>query len=469
MKTLFCLFIAFAAVWYAAPACSQGVPSAPDRPNVILVFIDDMGYGDLSVTGNDRVKTANLDRLAAEGTLFTQFYVNSPICSPSRTAITTGTYPSRWGIHSYLNSREKNRERDMADYLDPRAPTLARALKTAGYATAHFGKWHMGGGRDVGDAPLITEYGFDESLTSFEGLGDRYLWRDGLNEQSAALGRGKIEWTDKHLMTKHYVDRAIDFMRRHQDEPFYINVWPNDVHDAHVPAPGAAEKYAGVARNEYEKAFFAVLEEMDRQLGRLFEEIHRMGLSEKTIILVTSDNGPTDWPKYYNEGVEPPGSTGPFYGRKWSLYEGGIRMPLIAWGPGRTPAGRVDDETVMAAIDLFPSIASLAGAELPCDGRLDGVDMSPAFRGKPTERLAPIFWYYPNDLKPGNPDFVTPKLAVRFGRWKLLVEADGAGAQLFDLENDPGERQNLADREPALRDLLQEKVIAWHKTLPLRQ
>lgn len=442
-----------------ADAAAHG-PTASDPPNIIVVFIDDMGYGDLGVTGNRRSETPNIDRLAREGTRFTQFYVNSPICSPSRVALTTGHYPSRWEIDSFLASRKRNRERGLANFLSLDAPTLPRALQQAGYATAHYGKWHMGGGRDVGEAPLITEYGFDESLTSFEGLGDRYLWEDGLNRRSAELGRGEITWTEKYEMTRVYVDHAIDFIRRHQDEPFYVNVWPNDVHDRHVPRPELMEKYAGIARNEYEQRFFAVLDDMDRQLGRLFDEVDRLGLAENTLIVFTSDNGPTDWPKYYNEGVEPPGSTGPFFGRKWSLYEGGIRMPLIARWSGTVPAGRVDTTTVMAAMDLVPSLASLAGAEYPA---VDGVEMSDALLGEPQKRLDPIFWYYPNDLEPGNPDYISPKLAVRDGKWKLLVEEDGTGAELYDLENDPGEATNLLYRHPEIAALLKEKVLSWHE------
>jgi len=148
----------------------NGAASGRERhPNIVFIFIDDMGYGDLSCTGNRDVQTTNLDKLAAEGIRLTQFYVNSPICSPSRVACTTGQYPARHLINSYLNSRETNRRRGMADDLDPQAPCLARAFQQAGYATAHFGKWHMGGGRDVGAAPLPQAYGFDESLVSFEG------------------------------------------------------------------------------------------------------------------------------------------------------------------------------------------------------------------------------------------------------------------------------------------------------------
>lgn len=449
-----------------AIACHGGAPSPPvpaagRAPNIIVVFVDDMGYGDLSSYGNTRAQTPNIDRLAREGMRFTQFYVNSPICSPSRVAITTGMYPSRFAINSFLDSRQRNRARGMPDFLPADAPTLARSLRAVGYATGHFGKWHMGGGRDVGDAPLPAEYGFDESLTSFEGLGDRYLWRDGLNEQSAELGRGRIEWTAKHEMTRHYVDRAIGFIGRNRDRPFYLNLWPNDVHDEHEPAPGRADQYRAVARDEYERRFFAVLEDMDRQLGRLFDEVRRLGLDERTIILLTSDNGPTDWPRYYRAGTVPPGSSAPFRGRKWSLYEGGIRMPLIVRWPGRVRAAVTDSASVFSAIDLVPTLAGLAGAPIPDETRLDGRDVSPAFLGRPVAQAAPIFWYYPNDIRPGNPAFLAPELAVRDGRWKLLLSAKGDRVELYDLVTDAAEQNSVAERHPDLVDSLRARLLAW--------
>ncbi|HEX6987677.1 MAG TPA: sulfatase-like hydrolase/transferase, partial [Planctomycetaceae bacterium] len=179
--------------------------AAAGRPNVVVVLIDDLGYGDFSCYGNERVETTNIDRLAAEGVRFTQYYAGAPICSPSRVAITTGQSPARWGVTSFLAERRLNERRGMEQWLDPSAPTLARMLSDAGYATGHFGKWHMGGQRDVGEAPLITEYGFDESLTQFEGLGDRVLatfetlYQDdggkrGLELGSEKLGRGNVTW-----------------------------------------------------------------------------------------------------------------------------------------------------------------------------------------------------------------------------------------------------------------------------------
>jgi len=452
-------------------------------PNIVIILADDMGYGDLSCYGNQAIKTVNIDRLAEEGVRLTQFYVNSPICSPSRVAVTTGMYPARWRINSFLNSRESNRKCDMADYLDPKAPTLARSLKQAGYATAHFGKWHMGGGRDVDDAPLPQEYGFDQSLVSFEGLGDRILIKnDGLSKASAKLGQGEIRWVEKHEMTEIYVNRAIDFIRRKEDKPFYINLWPNDVHDEHVPKPELKDKYKDVTQNEYEQKFFAVLDELDRQIGRLMNEISRLSLDEDTIIIFTSDNGPTDWPRYYREGVKPPGSVGPFRGRKWSLYEGGIRVPFIIRWKGKIPAGKVNEKSVVCGVDLFPSLCNLAGIDIPQDVDFDGQDMSGAFlsplprlasedarAGKQVERKSEIFWEYrrkPFYLKPGNPEFVSPNLAIRQGKWKLLINDDGSGAELYDLTEYPGEKLNCAKVKPEIVARLSKKLLEWRKSLP---
>jgi len=163
-------FILFALLSFLIVPCAKG-----SRPNVLVVFIDDMGWGDFSCFGNRSAKTPHIDKLAQEGVRFEQFYVNSPICSPSRVAISTGQYPQRWKITSYLAHRKQNEHRGMSQWLSPKAPMLARSLQKSGYATGHFGKWHMGGQRDVDDAPEITEYGFDKSLTNFEGMGPKLL------------------------------------------------------------------------------------------------------------------------------------------------------------------------------------------------------------------------------------------------------------------------------------------------------
>ncbi|HSU50864.1 MAG TPA: sulfatase-like hydrolase/transferase, partial [Segetibacter sp.] len=269
----------------------------PQKPNVVIIFIDDMGYGDLSCYGNKQIKTANIDRLAQQGTRFTQFYASSPVCSPSRVAMLTGQYPARYKFYTYLDSRQKNRENGMPDYLDAAAPTLAKMLQSNGYATGHFGKWHMGGGRDVDEAPLPTAYGFNRSFTSFEGLGDRTLHLDdGLNKASAQLGKGKIVEAKQHQQTELYVDSALAFIKRNDEKPFFVHLFPNDVHDPYNPKDGAEKEFEKVSDNKYQQKFLATLKELDHQIGRFIDELRRLDKLDNTLILLTSDNGPTDWP-----------------------------------------------------------------------------------------------------------------------------------------------------------------------------
>ncbi|MDC0259485.1 sulfatase-like hydrolase/transferase, partial [Verrucomicrobiales bacterium] len=401
-----------------------------EKPNILVIFIDDMGFADPSCFGNPLMKTPHIDKLAEEGIKLTNFYVNSPICSASRVAITTGQYQGRWKIHSFLNSRAGNANRGMANYLDSSAPTTAKKLKAAGYATAHFGKWHMGGGRDVDDAPLPQAYGFDESLVSFEGLGDRIISNQGGMERARVLGHGRVipckRWEKMQIQT----DRTIDFIKRHQDEPFYVRLFPNDVHDRHDPIPGSADKFKAVSDDPFVRDFLAVLEEMDREIGRVVSTIDELGLGRKTLILFTSDNGPTDWPRKYETGP-PAGFTGPYRGRKWSLFEGGIRMPFIARWTGTIPAGVEDNTSVISAIDLSPTMCHFAG--VPVEDELDGVDCSAVLLGKPSPRSNPVFWQYGHPhaiLKGGKPEHQSPTFAMREGQWKFLVNPDGSEAQL---------------------------------------
>lgn len=442
--------------------------AAPVRrpPNIVFLFADDLGYGDLQSYGGE-IPTPRIDSLAVDGIRFTQGYVASPICSPSRVACTTGQFPARHLIFSYLNNRASNRALGMRDFLDPAVPTLARTLQSAGYATGHFGKWHMGGGRDVGDAPLPSAYGFDESYTSFEGLGDRVLPPGALSDQSAKLGRGKITHAPKSELTRIYTDRAIAFAERHRDKPFYIQYWPDDVHDPFAPTPAQLEKFAKYSDNKYRQQFFAVLDEMDRQIGRLIDTIAALGLLENTLFVFLGDNGPTAWPRYYNEKLDPPGSTGGLRGRKWSLYEGGIRTPFLVQWKGRIPAGRVDESTIVSATDLFPTFCALAGIQPP-PVAFDGEDMSRAFLGTPFTRKKDLYWEYGRSEKgypyPGLAADRSPNCAIRSGPWKLLQNADGTGMELYDLRRSPNESQPANNPRVAAR--LSRKLMAWRKSLP---
>ena len=436
------------------------------RPNIVLLLIDDMGWGDFSCFGNKDAQTPNIDRLAAEGLRFEHFYVASPICSPSRTALSTGQYPQRWRITSYLNNRAENTARGMAQWLDPRAPMLARILHDAGYATGHFGKWHMGGQRDVGEAPLITEYGFDASLTNFEGLGPRILplldAHDGSPPRkhalgSDALGRGEITWQDRAEVTATYTAAALAFARKSAAEkkPFYINLWPDDVHSPFFPP--AARRGDSAKRTLYH----GVLATMDAQLGVFLDAIRAdPALRDNTLIVVCSDNGP-----------EPgAGSAGPFRGSKAMLYEGGIRSPLIVWGPGftnREKTGTVNRASIAAAIDLAPTLLEIAGVRAPTGVAFDGVSMRDTLLGRSdASRGRPLFFRRPPDRDNFSGVANLPDLAVRDGRWKLLCEYDGSLAELYDLTADPGEKNNLAAAHPAETAQLTSVVLAWHRAMP---
>jgi arylsulfatase A-like enzyme len=453
--------IILALLCISSPDFSSAEDSKGERPNILVIFIDDMGFADPSCFGSPLVKTPNIDKLAADGVKLTNFYVNSPICSASRVAITTGQYQGRWKIHSYLNTRVGNANRGMANYLDSAAPTTAKKLKAAGYATAHFGKWHMGGGRDVDDAPLPQAYGFDESLVSFEGLGDRIISNPKGVERARALGRGKIIPCERWERMQIQTDRTIDFIRRHRDDPFYVRLYPNDVHDAHVPHPGSADKFKSVSDDPYVRNFLAVLEEMDKQIGRVIATIDELKLGKKTLILFTSDNGPTDWPRKYLSGP-PAGFTGPYRGRKWSLFEGGIRMPFIARWTGRIPAGIEDNTSVVSAIDLSPTICRFAG--VPVEDNLDGLDRGDVLLGKASPRAKPVFWQYGHPhaiLKGGKPEHQSPTFAMRGGRWKFLINPDVSEAQLYDLEADEGETANLLTKNPERATAMAAQISAW--------
>jgi arylsulfatase A-like enzyme len=433
-----------------------------DKPNVIIIFIDDMGYGDLSCYGNKQVNTVNIDALAKRGTKFTQFYSNSPVCSPSRVAMLTGQYPARHQFYTYLAERQKNQENKMPDFLPAAVPTLAKMMHANGYATAHIGKWHLGGGRDVGDAPLPTEYGFDKSYTSFEGLGDRTLHlTDNLNKQSLALGRGNITEAPQNQQTRIYVDSTISFIRANPGKPFFINFFPNEVHDPYNPIDGTEKEFSFLTSNVDQQKFLATLKEMDRQIGRLLQEIDKMGKLKNTIILLTSDNGPTDWPRYYKDGGEPPCSAGDLHGRKWSLYEGGIRVPFIAVWPGKIPAGKVDDKSVMSVVDFVPTIASLTGTKVTTNYISDGRDVSDVLKGKKQASQKDLYWYYNNNPIPGKKENVSPTLAIRSGNWKLLMEIDGSKTQLYNLKTDHRETKDVSSEQKTITAELSMKLKKW--------
>tara|TARA_R110002049_G_scaffold76250_4_gene196101 strand:- start:24112 stop:25506 length:1395 start_codon:yes stop_codon:yes gene_type:complete len=436
------------------------------KPNILFVFIDDMGYGDLGCYGNEEAETPQIDKLAREGIRFNQFYVNAPVCSPSRVAVITGQYPPRNGISTVITKRALNSERGIKDYLSLEAPSIARELSRNGYYTAHIGKWHMGGGRDIGDAPLITEYGFDESVTQFEGLGERYLatyetldlngdnTRD-LEKWSAALGKGEIHWEKRYNITGKFVDRAIQAIdnAKKANKPFYINLWPDDVHTPNEPSP------ANRGNDSKHAYFIGVIKELDLQLGRVFDYIrNNKELAENTLIVVTSDNGP-------QPGI---GSAGNLRGSKYILYEGGIREPFIIWYPAKIRADKintVNTKSVIMAMDLPPTFLSLAGAKNN-EINFDGIDVSDILCGKNDRvRKQAVMWQRPPDWKKlNNIDY--PDLAIRQGDYKLLINTDGSEAKLYNIVEDESETINLASKMPKMVKTLKKQVFEWYAEMP---
>lgn len=437
-----------------------------ELPNILFVFIDDMGYGDLGCYGNKTVETPNIDRLANEGIRFSQYYSNAPICSPSRVAVTTGQYPTRWGITSFINDKKANERRGIKDFLDKNAPSVARNLQEAGYYTAHIGKWHMGGGRDIGDVPYIREYGFNESVTQFEGIGERYLatfetlgMKDstrGLEKMSAALGRGDIHWIKREDFTKTYVNRVVQAIEnaRKAQKPFFINLWPDDVHTPLEPPRHLR------GNGKTPDLYRGVIKELDTQLGRLFDYIRENPeLKNNTLIVLTSDNGP----------ARNVGSAGNFRGHKGNLFEGGIREPLIVWSPKLIPGerqGTLNEVTVVAGMDLPTSFISIAGAQKTKGVKYDGLDMSQALLGHAQPiRKQPVMWQRPPELTKAN-QVDLPDVAIREGDYKLLVNTDGSNPELYHLASDEGETTNLAGKYPKLTRQLTKKVLKWYSTMP---
>jgi arylsulfatase A-like enzyme len=440
----------------AAVASAAG--ALPRQPNILLILADDLGWGNLSCYGGKLAATVHLDRMAKEGARFTQFYVASPICSPSRCGLLTGQFPARWRITSYLQTRAGNRACEQADFLDSKAPSLPRLMKQAGYATAHIGKWHLGGGRDVKDAPKFAAYGYDLGLGTWESP----------QPHTHLTARNWI-WSAEDRVprwerTRWMVDQALEFLAKNADRPCFVNLWPDDVHTPWVPSArdqqlGKGGRASG--KGDTRDRFRRVLTELDRQVGRLLDTLRKRKADRPTLVLFLGDNGPL--PTFDQQ------RTAGLRGSKLSLYEGGIRVPCLAWGTGIVPAGRTNDTTVFAAVDLFPTLSKLCGAELPKGFRSDGEDLSPALLGKSPKRTRPLFWEYGRNDKsfayPGGKNR-SPNVAVRDGDWKLLVNADGTTAELYDLATDPKEIRNQQADRPDVTKRLSDMALKWRKSLP---
>jgi N-acetylgalactosamine-6-sulfatase len=412
-----------------------------------------MGFGDLGSYGNPKIRTPHLDKMAAEGTLFTNFTVASPVCSPSRVGVMTGQYPARHRFHYALSGKEGQNERfRMPDYLDPKIQTLTRLLQSAGYTTAHFGKWHLGS-TDI--APTPHDYGIDE-----------FRIHGGPVHDKSELCYEGVKQADR---TEVLIDITIDFVESHKDKPFFINCWISDPHSTLAPSEEQLDEYPELSSmakgfSSTTQVYRAVITNMDKQIGRLLDKLDELGLSENTLVVFSSDNGPAPvW------GIDTAhsgaGETGPLRGCKASLYEGGIRVPFIVRWPATIPKNRVDDSTVITGVDLLPTFCSLAGVPVPMEINPDGLDMSQALLGNPAIRTKPVMWQY--RFSPwGRHLQKSPALAMRDGDWKLMMNPDGSRVELYNLRINPCEVDNLASENPEIVDRMSRQLLDWHNTLP---
>ena len=420
--------------------------SAASRPNIIFIFADDWGFGDLAIHGHPELKTPHLDKMAAEGTDFYHFKVNSGVCSPSRTALMTGNFPAVHRIHRHFPEKAKLAEAwGMPLWLDNKVTLLPRLLQQSGYKTAHYGKWHLTN-RPFKNAPLPISYGYDDAKCFNDQLDD---WED-------------IEANESHLLADMLVNKSIDFIKKTEGKPFFINLW---LHESHTPIHATDEMrkvYPGV--QEPQLTYYAALTNADKQLGRLFAFLKKQGLEENTLVVFSSDNGPasaSDVKKratYYSRGV-----TAGRKGRKASIMEGGVNVPFIVKWPGKVPAGKVDKQKVFSAVDMLPTFCSLAGVELPANYKSDGEDVSPILRGESFVKKKAIFWDWRKGSKKG--DF-WPEQAIADGPWKLYARDSFKRVELYNIIEDPFEQNNLYKKKLDLSKSLVDKLKTWCATLP---
>jgi arylsulfatase A-like enzyme len=412
-------------------------------PNIVFVYADDLGWGDLACHGHPSIQTPHLDRMAREGTDFHQFMVANPVCSPSRTAINTGQYPSRHGVHQHFASHAQNVGRGMPDWLSTDAPSLPRLLKEAGYQTAHYGKWHLSGGGV--DAPLPSAYGYDDAAV-FNGPGKNVF-------EGSDIGKPATD--EASFLSVAATDHAVRFIEKSGDKPFFINLWLHETHHVVSATKEDRTPYAGVT--EPQQTYYSAVSRMDRQVGRILDAVKSAGLDDRTLILFSSDNGPENSSGRLKFSV---GVTGGMKGRKRSLYMGGVCTPFIVRWPGQVPAGRVDKETLLGGVDVLPTLLAAAGRELPSCYSPDGINFLPALRGQPLQRIKPLFWYWQGN--PRGPDW--PRFGMRDGPWTLLM--DDRKAELYEVQKDRGQQQNLAARYPKRVESMKKSIADWKATLP---
>jgi len=435
-------------------------PQTPSRPNVVLIVADDLGYGELGCYGQTKIATPNLDRLAAQGLRFTQFYAGAPVCAPSRCVLLTGLHSG----HAFVRDNvEVQPEGQLA--LPEGTFTLARGLDSAGYATGLVGKWGLGA---PGSSGTPEKQGFDEWFgylcqREAHSFYPTHLWRNGEKVELEGNARGATG--GKHHAQPLLTAEALDFLERRRAEPFFLYVPFTLPHLALQPEERDLEPYRGkFAETPYDgskgytphatprAAYAAMITRLDADVGRIVAKLDALGLGEETLVLFTSDNGPT----HDVGGVDTEffASTAGLRGRKGSVYEGGLRVPLIARCPGVVPAGKSCAQ-VAGFQDVLPTVLELAGIASPPE--LDGASFAPALRdgeARPRSTLTFEFHGYGQQL------------AARRGDWKFVqreLAQGGRGSELYDLATDPAEARDVAGEHPELVSELLAEVRAAHR------
>lgn len=409
----------------AGTESTEGHRTAP--PNFVVVLCDDLGYGDLACFGHARVRTDNLDLLAANGVRLTSFYAAAPVCSPSRVGLLTGQSPNRLGVYDWISEADSpasaHANRGLV-HLRAGIPTIATVLRDAGYATCLAGKWHCNSAFNQRSQPQPDDAGFDHWFATQNNAFPSHEDPTNFVRNGAAVGR--LDGFSCQLVA----GESIHWLRSHAaespEQPFLLFVAFHEPHEPIASPRQLVEGYRDEQTGENEAQYLANVHNVDLAVGRLIEAIDELRLSDQTLVLFTSDNGPETL-RRYAEADRCYGSAGGLRGRKLWTTEGGIRVPAIARWPGRLPAG-VSTDAVVSGLDVLPTLCALSGAPTP-EGPLDGVDASMLLDGRRTTRQAPLVWCYYNALN-------EKRFAMRVGPWKLLARiVDRSGRPLARISN----------------------------------
>ena len=406
-------------------------------PNIVVIVVDDMGYGDLGCYGSKQIRTPEIDRLAKEGVRLTDFYANSALCSPTRSALLTGRYPQRAGFDWAIGYGERGRG------LPGSEITVPRMLHGAGYRTALFGKWHLG--YDDRFSPIV--HGFDEFFGILAADIDYYGHNEATGEPGLYEGTKLVK--QPGYMTDLIAERALAFIDKNAAKPFFLQVAFNAPHYPFQPPgkPDDVRTMRNYGPNVGTKAdYIQMVEHVDHRVGEILRSLDRHQLASKTLVIFVDDNG-----------GERLSTNAPYSGAKGTLWEGGIRVPCLIRFPGVVPAGTVSHQTTMS-MDLTAIILSACGVAPPAGRVLDGEDLLPILAGKAPERQRTLFWRIRHPAAPN------AQKAVRRGKWKYLT--DERVGLLYDLEADPGEAHDLARENPKIVGELKKALADWEQQVP---